>query len=159
MFLPLAFATRKHPKRLIHYATLESDMWHHGVSPSRSQPLLWLKSCLTWSAHCGRKPDTLGSSVDVDYRLLDICASSPLKCLESWCSVGDGGSPVTTLYSLACLSFLSACCGKSFTLITVDDPLRLNHVNTVCLVLFLIAGGSAPWFCLPTTRVVLTVAG
>lgn len=43
---------------------------------------------------------------------------------------------MTTLYSRACLNFLSACFGKSFIFVSVNDRLRSNHVNGVSLVLF-----------------------
>lgn len=118
-----------------------------GVSQFRSQPLFWLKPCLTWSAHCGGKSDTPRSSADVDFRQFDFGASSPApKCQESWCSVGDGGSPATTSCSQARLSFLSVYCGKCCFVFFANWPTWCTETwlksSENYLLSFLIAGGS-----------------
>lgn len=65
-----------------------------------------------------------------NYRQWNIWTWLPTKCLESWCLVDGGGSPVTTLFSPAALNCSSVCCG-----------------------------GLAPWSCSLTTRVILIVMG
>lgn len=136
-------------------------MRHHGVGSSRSrppQPPLSLKSCLTCGAHWARKPCGLHSRENVDCREWHICLPSPAKCLDSWCSVGDGGSPVTTLCSPACLNSFSAWSGEWFYSAGGPRFTRVTRSQRYTLAV-LLSGGLAPWFCSCTTRAILIVTG